>query len=242
MFGGLELIILPLTLLGVIVLAVVALAGGRGDAGRPGERAHVLYVSIVSFIAIFTILFAFLTVTMNVSKLLFEDAGQSPQRCVTTPTGTTCDLLPEENPFGDDADDAATTNAVNAAAIGAAAAAVLLIHRRKSQAMLSEIGFVESAGARTFVAYLYAVAFTAMLIVLVAGGLALFAVFRVSAPGVSGFDADVERDAGITQLVSSGLLAIAAAFVYRAHARLADRLRKGDALPARRRRPADEGA
>jgi ABC-type nickel/cobalt efflux system permease component RcnA len=73
--------------------------------------------------------------------------------------------------------------------------------------------------------YLYAVCFVAVLVTLIAGALAIFGIVRIVAPGVTGFSsASAERTQGIVQLVSTGVLAIAAYGLFRIHWRRAYRL------------------
>jgi hypothetical protein len=83
--------------------------------------------------------------------------------------------------------------------------------------------------AEDYQSYLYAVCFVGVVVLLAAGPSALYGLARVITPGTTGFEVarDVERNRGMTQLVTSGLLAAAAFGIFAFHWRHAGRLRPG---------------
>jgi len=58
--GGLNALLVTLVAvpLGVLVLAVIILAAGRGEPDTTGRRAFAVYLAAVNFVAIFTLVFA----------------------------------------------------------------------------------------------------------------------------------------------------------------------------------------
>ena len=225
MFYGGELvyvILAPLAIVGVIVLAIVALAG-RSDADSRGERAYVLYLSLVSFIALFTVLFALTDLASTATEALVD----GPEECVE-PFDPAC---LESGSFQTEVGgELRTRSIVNTAGVALAAGAVLLFHRRRSQALASDPGFPGSAGARTFTAYLYAVCFVAMATVLVAAAITLPALVRVVAPGLTALGSSgAERDSALTDLVPALVAGGGAVVIYLFHWREAEGLRRGDA-------------
>lgn len=98
---------------------------------------------------------------------------------------------------------------------------------------------------RAYHVYLYAVCLATVIVLLFSTASALFGVVRIAAPGttsragtVFGFggpffgddgvtvDADAERDAGLVQLIESGILALVAGGLFALHWTRAERLRR----------------
>ncbi|HYP22287.1 MAG TPA: hypothetical protein VEV43_01830 [Actinomycetota bacterium] len=212
-------ILAPLTILGVIVLAILALSG-RSDPDTRGDRARVLYLSLVSFIALFTVLFALVSLGSTAARSLLDD-GQS--ECID-PSDPAC--------FGIDAEfgggEQHTRELLNSTGVAVVAAAVLVFHRRRTREVVDDPGFAGSAAARTFNAYLYAVAFTAMVLLLAAAAVALPALIRTIAPGLTATgDSSFERDAALLDLVPALVAGAGAAVIYLTHWRAASALRRG---------------
>jgi hypothetical protein len=234
LYGGLELVIVPLTLLGVVVLSILALAGGRAEPDTGGRRAYVLYLSLVSFVALFTVLFAAMTTTAAIANMAFKDTDSvdcsdpynySPECYSGSPGSEEFGLDPS---FSDAEEARRARDAITGAAVGIAAAIILLLHRRKTRELLNEPDFGSSPGARTFTAYLYAVSFTAVVILLAAVAMALLALVRVAIPDVvTAGSSGAERDDGLVQLVPSLVVAGGALLIYVTHWRVAGRLRGG---------------
>lgn len=219
MFYGSELayvILAPLAVVGVIVLAIVALAG-RNELDSRGERAYVLYLSLVSFVALFTLLFALVNLASTLTQIVL-DPSPIEQPYVGDP-GFTIDFQDEYR----------TRDALNALAALIVAGAILFAHRRRTQSLVDDAGFAGSAGARTFTAYLFAVSFVAMAILLVAAAVALPALIRAVIPGLTAFESNsAEREAALTDLVPALVAGGGAVVIYLTHWREAHRLRAGD--------------
>jgi hypothetical protein len=118
------------------------------------------------------------------------------------------------------------------------ALAVLWWHVRLLRELVQDPTFNQSAGRRTYQVYLHAVSFTAAAIFIFAAAAALYAIFRIAAPGYSAqlTSESVERDAGVVQLVSAGFLAIASWWIFRYHWRRTQTLRGTSPLP-----PSEQG-
>lgn len=109
-------------------------------------------------------------------------------------------------------------SAVQAGLVAIAAVLVLLFHTRRADEVVHDPGFADGPARRTYHVYLYVVCFAAILITLVAGALAVYGLFRIIAPGTSGFGPQsFERNEGIHQLVTNGVLALVAAAIFHFH-------------------------
>ncbi|MDQ3982792.1 MAG: hypothetical protein M3271_08970 [Actinomycetota bacterium] len=214
-------ILAPLTILGVIVLAVLALSG-RSEPDTRGERAYVLYLSLVSFIALFTIVFALANLSSTATHSLIDGADEcldpySPE-CIEGPgfdSGSGGEVRVRE--------------AIDASAVALVAIGVLVLHRRRTRRLVDDPGFPGSAAARTFGAYLYAVSFTAIALIIGATAIALPALVRAIGPGLTALGSpSAERDGAITDLVPALVTGGVSLAIYLTHWRAADRLRRGD--------------
>ncbi|HEX2294138.1 MAG TPA: hypothetical protein VHN37_02390 [Actinomycetota bacterium] len=215
-------VVTPLAILGVVVLAILALSG-RSEPDPRGERAYVLYLSLVSFIALFTLLFAAVDLASTAAQALVDpDSGA----CVD-PFSPECLGRPDD--FGiDSGGELRTRDLLNSGAIAVVAGAILLFHQGKTRRLLDEDGFAGSAGARTLTAYLYAVSFTAMAILLVGAAIVVPAAIRAIAPGLTALESsDAERDAALLDLLPALVAAAGGVVVYLTHWRAAGRLRRG---------------
>lgn len=221
--------IAPLAILGVVVLAILALSG-RSEPDTRGERAYVLYLSLVSFVAVFTLLFALVELGSTAIETLVDPDAEacldpSSPGCYTGPGEFAPDFGPD---FGDEQ---RVRDAINSGAVAVVAGVVLLFHRRRTQRLLDDPGFPGHSGARTFTAYLYAISFAAMATLLIAAAIAVPAAVRTIAPGLTAIDSSsAEREGALVDLVPALVAVAGALVVYLAHWRAADRLRRGEDL------------
>jgi hypothetical protein len=127
----------------------------------------------------------------------------------------------------------ATAAAIEAVLVALVAIAVLWFHVKRLRELVQDPAFNFSAGRRTYQVYLHAVSFTAAATFIFAAAAALYAIFRVAAPGVTAqlAPSDVERDAGVVQLVAGGFLALGAFVIFRYHWRRTQTLRGANPLP-----------
>jgi hypothetical protein len=126
-----------------------------------------------------------------------------------------------------------TAAAIEAALVALVAIAVLWWHVGRLRDLVRDPAFNVSAGRRTYQVYLHAVSFTAAAIFIFAAAAALYAIFRIAAPGYSAqlSPENVERDAGVVQLVAAGFLTLGAWLIFRYHWRRTQTLRGANPLP-----------
>lgn len=219
-YAQLPFLVEPLAILGVVVLGIVALSGGRGEPDPNGDRAHALYLALVSYVAMFTLLFAVAAIMSAAGETLVDKAEPYVDEF-----GSGTVVYPGPGVPG--GGEQRARGAITGGAVALVAAVVLVAHRRRAGGFVGGEGFARSPARRTHVAYLYAVAFTAIAVILVAGAIALNAGVRAAVPGtVSSGHSEVERDAAIADLFPALTLSLGAGFIYVTHWRAADRLRR----------------
>lgn len=237
MFGGFEFFLFPIALLGLLAMAIAAVVGGRSQEDPLGRRPFAIYLCAVSFISLIVVLFALSTAMSSIGRIAFLDSNGYDDNCIYGPDYIECggsgmsssvtrphmdpemgpdgDLYPFPGPPNDNSREIRTI--VEQVAMGLTAGAVLLFHRKRLLALVNETSFSGSPAERTFMNYLYAVCFVAVLVALATGAAFLFAAFRAIAPGVtsSGPGLDPERNDALVQLLSSGVLGAVALFIFR---------------------------
>lgn len=205
----------------VLLLALLVILALRHDDDVEGTRAPAIYGAVVAFLAVFTLLFA---ATAFVSSLLelTKDAG-SPLETRVPPTmdddfdgGFGDDMGGGlfDDDRGRDSDDEAIAGAVVALIVALVAAGVLALHRP----LFERRRTVTGAGARVVRAYHLVVSLVAVLLAVVGGGMALYGVFSIIAPGVAGAE---DRASALRDLVPPLVLATGAALVFRWHSQQA---------------------
>lgn len=226
-FFGLALVF-PLAFLAIIALAVVAVATGRAEPDPEGRRAYGFYLAAVGVVAVLVALFAVTDSAGSViSALVEEDESFGEPAFEEAPffegegfSDEGFESVPPDFGGGEvDPDDERYANAVRSGLVAVAALAVYWFHRRRIDDVDEESKGREGPGWRVHYGYLLALAFLGVIVLLVAASDAAYGVFRAVAPGITGFggDDDVERKAGLSQLLRSGILAAAGAFVFQHH-------------------------
>ena len=220
-FVGLGAGIVPL---GLLLFLIVAIAGGRNEPDPAGERPAALYYAAVLFLTLFTALFAVFGVGASLLKLTTHDhsryaeVAQLDQGMTFGPDGGGRMVpLPAQRYLREDRGgehDGDWANALRAAVIAGIAIAVYVFHDRRRKSVRLGPG-----GDRVRRTYLYAVSFVAVATFVIAGGLALYAIVEVIAPGVT--SAGTRGDAAV-QFGQAALLALLAFVVAQNHLPLAD--------------------
>jgi hypothetical protein len=226
--------LIPLAILGLIVLAVTQIVSDRKEPDPTGRRPYAIYLFIVTFIALAVGLFSLTAVATAVARLIVTERGASPFTAPEFPSGfdspPDAPIYEEFRPFDSDVEH--SRQAILSGVFFAGAVLVLLFHARRIRELEAEGTLVVVPIRRTYQVYLYTVCFVAVLVSLIAGALAVFGIVRIVAPGVTGFDpGSAERNQGIVQVASSGLLALVAYGLFRLHWRRASALRIGGPEP-----------
>ncbi len=241
-FGVLEFI--PLVLLGLIVLAIANATSGRQEPDPTGRRPYAIYLVSVIFVALFALLFAATAIVSALVQLPLHDEvsydalggvtvapGMASGSATVTapPPGSAGPEAVEVAPLTQvpDADKDHIRQAIQSVLMGIIAGLLLLFHARRLRELINEPGFAEGPARRAYQVYLYTVCFVSVLVVLVAGALAAFALVRIIAPGTTevGAPARFERDEGIRQFATTAFLALASSAIFRFHWRRASAFR-----------------
>jgi hypothetical protein len=209
-----------------VAAAIVILVAGRREPDPDRHRTEARYLGAVCFLSVFVVLFGAYGVVAQLSSFVID--RDDPRESFTFED----DVSPIPFPGGGrPSDDALWRGAVQAALLTAAATGVLMFHRGRRRALVAPPGFRETAAARADTTYLYATCFLAAFLVLFAVTFGVYGLFRVVAPGVTGFDSDLERQRGIAQAVSLTALAIGAVLVFLLHWRDRPQEAASDAAP-----------
>jgi hypothetical protein len=243
-FGGLvsSWLVLASVPLGLVVLGIVAVAGGRREEDVTGRRATAVYLGIVSFLALFAVLFAGTAAVGKVASLIvpaedrafdrdggwfgyaeeegvFFDDGDRRGRFDCS--GADCDLYDPrvDDELLDEADDEAVRGAVWAGLIFLPAAAALVFHRRRRRDLVDDVDFPGSPAWRADRVFLYVVCAVAVVTAVIASAAAVYDVFRIIAPDITSddFSRRSEREAGLADLITMTVLTLGAAAIFFSH-------------------------
>jgi len=218
--------LVPLGLIVLVLLVVVILAQHRDEPDPTGRRPYAAYVFFVTFLALFTVLFALFAFVSSLMRIAVSDESSSnalQRRTFTYGNGTQSFTAqaPRGGPltFLSDrgSDDPHIRGAVRAGIVGVVAGAVLLFHVGWARALADELTLEGSPAVRVYYAYLYAVCPFAVIVGV--GGAVTFgnSLFRVIAPGVASGGGAGKRSAGVPDLVAGVVLTAGAAAIFLYH-------------------------
>jgi hypothetical protein len=218
MVGFLEIeLFFVVAVVGLIVLALVALGANRREGDVRGSRSLALYLSVISFVALFTLLFTGSFAITSFASIPLDDRSSS--NCFTDDFGETSCFGPNgvSASGGVSASDGHVRDGTRQALIAVAAGAILLFHLRRMRELAAESGVLDSPARATLSAFSYAVCFVAMATLLVAGSIVAFSALKILGPGVFGTSSDsgLERNNGVVELVASGVPALASYLLFR---------------------------
>ena len=215
LFAGLfsALIFLVPTGLLLGLLVVFAL---RSDPDEAGGRANALYLSMASFVALFTALAAVVSLSAAVVDLVADDEetenpvfGNEFEEGFEPPTGIEVFGGNDDRDADDKAIDAAVASVIALLVSGA----VYLFHAPR----LDRVGAAHLTGTgawRVRRAYRLVACLVAVLIILVTATLGLYGVWQIAAPGISGAGSRGDAAEGLVPIV---VLLIGAAVIFRLH-------------------------
>jgi hypothetical protein len=224
-FVSLLFAVVPLVILAAIVLGAIALVQRR-EPDPTGRRPYLLYLLLVVFLALATMVTSGSAFLGSAGELVF-DGAQSPRGEIFLEG---VQEFPNE---GRDSEKATRSDLVQAALLLIAGLLLYRFHApRLDDLMASDPK--ERAFERTHNVYLYVVCFTAAVVTFIAGAVAIQGLLKAILPGtLSSAPDDIARDQGFVQILRVGSLAGASAYLFLVH------WRKGE--PARRGAVADTG-
>lgn len=215
LFSALLFLIPTGLLLGLLVVFAL-----RTDPDEAGGRASALYLSMASFVALFTALAAVVSLSAAVVDLVaseeettsfddsgFEDSGFEEDVALTPDL----DVFGGED--GRDADDKAIDAAVASVIALLVGGAILLFHGPR----LDRVGAAHLIGTgawRVRRAYRLVACLVSVLIVLVTATLGLYGIWQIAAPAISGAG---DRGDAFEGLVPILVLLAGAAVIFRLH-------------------------
>ena len=211
-----------LGVLGLIVVALAVIFDSRRNPDDTGARTTAVYLGVVSFLLIWTVIASTTFAVQSLSSLIvdeeargggvFEDSA-SP---VDVPEEIQDEFdLPEEDEDGPDPQDEVIRNTIQSGLVAIVGGALLVFHVRRRRRLVDETSFVDSPAWRADRAYLYLLCAVAVLVIVVAVSAGFYDLFRISVPGITAEGPqDVERDRAINSILTLVTLVGASAFVF----------------------------
>lgn len=222
----------PLLVVGLVVLGVVAIS--KADFDPSGRRPYAFYLFAVSFVALFTMVYSAAGMITTLTELVGDDDDSAIFFDDSSSSGSSSDNFNSDDDFSFDEDsgidsgssgsgrgqvrpqtdfedernDEIIRTAAQAGTVGLVALGLFAFHWTRARRMVDEPDFAGSPASRVYNAYLYVVCFVAAITILIAGAIALYGVFRVAFPEIasSGISDDAEREGGLRQLASAGVV------------------------------------
>jgi hypothetical protein len=223
-------VLVPVLLLGVLVLVVAAVAGGRNEADPDGERPLALYLAAMAFVTIFLSLGAFSTIVASAVDAGLGDDGPSftSTESITIGEGPISDEFEAPEPilpdtFGDQRDNERIRSMVIAGLLLAAAGGLFFWHDQRLNDFRNS---ARTPGWRTAQVSGYAICFLALLTGLGAVVALGYAIFQAAAPGIAGI---AERKDALQPGIVSAVVAVASAGIFVYHWARLDRRGTGGA-------------
>lgn len=216
----------------LVVGIIAVLLGGRQGAGSD-DRVGMRYVGALSLVTLFVALFAAFVAVQALTDLavdhkaraeINEKAGQKgdypPVYPGFGPGGpvTTLSLDPSQTYVFSRNNDANYNTAVASGLAALTAGAVFVYHRRRRMKIVGAHGFAASGAAVVNGTYLQSVKAVAALTVALGAAAAFYGIWQILAPGIAGgvgtVDSGIGQAEGVSTLLSSGALAVAAVLIF----------------------------
>ena len=206
-FIGLLGFLYPLVFVVLIVAVVAAAVGGRREADHTGRRPYAIYLTAVTFIALFTTLGAGYALIHSLAEMIFVDSS-----AVISPACPPGALDCPEPHFIDPPTGSAGREALQTALIAAVFGAVLYFHGRRVLDVKSEEPGLDTAGGRVLNVFGYAVCFVLLFVGIGAAAATVTSLVDAVDP-IGGFDD--ARGPALATLITSALLAVTSGLLFR---------------------------
>ena len=232
--------------LGLIVLGLAVVFNGRRDADPTGRRPTAIYLGVVCFVALFTVLFASTAAVGRLASLIVPEDAREDRLTSFVEDGVDgywIEAGPDyvgprghpRRPDAPDPDDVAVRDTVRAGLVALPAAAVLAFHWRRRRRLLDEPDFADSAAWRADRVYLYLVCLVAAGAATFASATLVFDAFRIAAPDITSAAGErpFEREQALADLLAMAVLTAGSVVIFFSHWSAVS----GEANPLRRLRP-----
>lgn len=222
LFGGLFSLISQVLVFVLVLLVAIAVATGRGepDPGRTWLRAT--YLCTVVFLSLFATLFSAGAAVGSLMQAIGDDGGEAGPDFELSPRfgGDDFEIGEQFGRFDDGGSEAAAAGVVQGVVFALVAGGVLLYHRKKLQELQREPGFPHGPAAVVLHTYFYASSAVALVVFVVAAGIALQGFAELVAPGaLSADDPDTVREEAARRLFTAAFVALGSLAVVVLHQR-----------------------
>lgn len=207
-----------LGVLGLIVVALAVVLDSRRNPDETGARTTAVYLGVVSFILIWTLV-ASLTFAVHAitSLIVDEDARSSEAVFEAVPDEITGDFESDDDreEDGPDPQDQVIQDTIQSGLVAIVSGALLVFHIRRRRRLAEATDFAASPAWRADRAFLYLVCAVAVLVIVVAVSVGLYDFFRIAVPGITAEGPqDVERDRAINSILTLLVLVGASGYVF----------------------------
>ena len=198
--------LVPVVFLGLIVLVIAAVAGGRGEPDPTGRRLYAIYLTTVSFIALFSVLgTGFFLLHSFFEMVLIDATGGCPDELGTE---LCFNMLGSGSGSGG-------REVLQAALLVLASGAVLYLHGRKLLELAGDRPAADSPAGRVILTFGYATAFGLVFTILGSSTAALSALVDAVAPGGSFSSGDQATATVLSSAIFAGVSAWLFFYVWR---------------------------
>lgn len=207
----------------LVVSVILVLVAGRTADDRSQTRTQARYLGVITLVSLFIALFAFFGVVRSLTNLIPSEHHSSESiPGIPALEGLDVEQIIEDLPFdlpgleqrGPSYTDEQLQHAIEFGLLLVAALGVFAFHNRRARALVSPDAFPGDATGRIARAALYGACAVAALVALFAAAKGVYGLFRIIIPGVTGDNSGAERERGVAQLITFGLLAGASTFIF----------------------------
>jgi hypothetical protein len=206
----------------LVVSVILVLVAGRKDDDRSQTRTQARYLGVITLVSLFIALFAFFGIVRSLTNLIPSESHSSIPGLPPALQDLDVEQIIEDLPFdipgleqrGPSYTDEQLQHTIEFGLLFFAAIIVFAFHDRRARKLVPADKFPGDATGRIARAALYGACAVAALIALFAAAKGVYGLFRIIIPGVTGDNSDLEREKGVAQLITFGLLAGASGFIF----------------------------